>query len=319
VLAVQQVLPDVAVVHGRWPAVKRQNTASLQVDAVATTVVLGQGAERTVVDPGASHAHGLALRQTLWCQQGARVTAVVNTHAHAEQVLGNGALAAPVMALAATAQAMQKRCSQCLASLTQDLGESAMQGTQIVLPHMVLREGQWLRSVGRAWWVQEMRWAHTESDLVLWSPRSGLAAPGGGVVLVGGLVDGRWPVLAQGSVLGWLKALERLQAMQPDWLIGQHLVAGPGQVQGVLQRQHAYLCGILAHAWSRLERGQSEAEGVQDVVLPQPWPQPEAAALPAWQQQHQFNQRRAWREAEQLWLDRQAWPLSCASDPDIGR
>jgi glyoxylase-like metal-dependent hydrolase (beta-lactamase superfamily II) len=254
------------------------------------------------------------------------VAAVINTHAHAEQVLGNGALAAPVMALAGTAQAMQARCPQCLASLTHEMGEPAMHGTRIVLPEQVLHEGQWLQVGGRSWWVQEMQRAHTESDLVLWTPSPGAHANAnapvqakGGVVLVGGLVDGRWPVLAQGSVLGWLQALDRLRVMQPDWLIGQHLVAGPSQVQPVLQRQHGYLCGILAHAWRRLEQGQSEAEGVQGMMPPATWPTPEPRLVQAWQQQHVFNQRRAWREAEQLWLDRQAWPNTCGSAPDVRR
>jgi hypothetical protein len=113
--------------------------------------------------------------------------------------------------------------------------------------------------------------------------------------------------------------LEKLQAMQPDWLIGQHLVAGPPQVQPVLQRQRDYLCGILGHAWHRLELGQSEAEGVQGLVPPVHWPQPEAGLAPAWRQQHLFNQRRAWREAEQLWLDRKPLPLTCGSAPDVRR
>jgi len=321
-LTLQQVLPDVAVVHGRWPTVLHTGIAAMRAEPVVTTVVLGQGPERTVVDPGPSHQAGVALRDSLTCQHGARVAAVINTHAHAEQVLGNSALAAPVMALAGTAQAMQARCPQCLASLTHEMGGIAMQGTRIVLPERLLHEGQWLHTGGRSWWVQEMRQAHTENDLVLWSPSSGTPAKvqaKGGLVVVGGLVDGRWPVLAQGSVLGWLQALDRLQAMQPDWLIGQHLVAGPVQVQPVLQRQRGYLCGILAHAWRRLEQGQSEAEGVQGLVPPATWPTPEPGQVQAWQQQHVFNQRRAWREAEQLWLERQAWPNACGSAPDVRR
>lgn len=321
-LALQAVLPGVVVVHGLWPATASMDPASVRPDRMATTVVLGQGRTLTVVDPGPTQRVGHALQTILQCRQRARVTALVNTHAHAEQVLANSAFVAPVMALSGTAQAMRKRCPQCLASLQDDLGAQAMQGTRIVLPQQILREGQSLPIGGRRWWVREMRQAHTENDLVLWSPeRENLASahPKGGVVLVGGLVDGRWPVLAQGSVLGWLQALDQLQAMQPDWLIGQHVVAGPHQVQPALQRQRDYLCGVLGHAWRRLEQGQSEAEGVQDLALPVHWPSPEAGAEKAWQRQHLFNQRRAWREAEQLWLEHQAWPLACGSAPDVGR
>lgn len=321
-LVLQTVLPGVAVVHGQWPTRMATDRAVVHPDRIATTVVLGQGRDRAVVDPGPTLRVGQALQNSLLCRHGARVTAIVNTHAHAEQVLANSAFAVPVMALAATAQAMRQRCPQCLAALREDLGAQALQGTRIVLPRQLLSEGQSLSMGGRQWQVHAMRQAHTENDLVLWSPEVASRSadhPRGGLVLVGGLVDGRWPVLAQGSVLGWLQALDRLQAMQPDWLIGQQVVAGPQQVQTVLQRQRDYLCGVLGHAWRRLEQGQSEGEGVQDLELPVHWPAPEAGALQAWQQQHLFNQHRAWREAEQLWLERQAWPASCGSAPDVGR
>lgn len=321
-LALQAVLPGVAVVHGQWPAPMATDRAAVHPDRIATTVVLGQGRDRAVVDPGPTMRVGQALQQSLWCQQGARVTAIVNTHAHAEQVLANSAFVVPVMALPATAQAMRQRCPQCLVSLREDLGAQALQGTRIVLPTRLLDEGQSLFMGGRQWRVFQMRQAHTETDLVLWSPEVASAAtdhPKGGVVLVGGLVDGRWPVLAQGSVLGWLQALDRLQAMQPDWLIGQQVVAGPKQVQAVLQRQRDYLCGVLGHAWRRLEQGQSEVDGLQDLVVPVHWPLPGAESKLAWQRQHLFNQRRAWREAEQLWLERQVWPAACGSVPDVGR
>lgn len=325
-LTFQTVVPGVAVVHGHWPALAGTALTPERPARLATTVVLGQGREVTVVDPGPTWGVGRALQTTLQCRQQARVTGLVNTHAHAEQVLANSAFQVSVRALSGTVQAMNKRCPQCLAALREDLGAQALQGTRIVLPSQTLHDGQSLQAGGRLWQVREMLQAHTESDLVLWSQgasdgksRGESESQSGGVVLAGGLVDGRWPVLAQGRVLGWLQALDRLQAMQPDWLIGQHIVAGPQQVRPVLQRQRDYLCGLLSHAWRRLEQGQSEAEGVQGLAVPAHWPVPEAKDAPAWRQQHLFNQLRAWREVEQLWLERQAWPTPCGSAPDVGR
>lgn len=313
-LPLQTVLPGVAVVHGHWPAVEAERP-----DHLATTVVLGQGAEVTVLDPGPSRRAGLALQNTLRCQQKARVTGVINSHAHAEQVLANSAFRVRVKALVGTVRSMRQRCPECLATLRQDLGAQALQGTRIMQPHATLQEGQTLHIGGRVWQVQAMLQAHTESDLVLWSPGREGGPAREGVVLAGGLVDGRWPVLAQGSVIGWLAALDRVQAMQPQWLIGQHAVAGPQQVPQVLQRQRAYLCGLLGHAWRKLEQGQSEAETVQGLALPAQWPAPDAKQAQAWRQQHMFNQLRAWREAEQMWLSEQAWPAACGSTPDIVR
>ncbi|MBP8149645.1 MAG: hypothetical protein KAY21_08010, partial [Limnohabitans sp.] len=246
-IPLESVLPGIRVVHGDWPAKAGHGRA-------ATTVVLGQGQQVTVVDPGPTRQVGRALQSTLQCQH-SRVTGLINTHAHAEQVLANSAFAVPVASTQGTAQAMAKRCPDCKAAMVAELGARALQGTRIVLPQQGLQDGQILELGGRRWQVLDMPHAHTESDLVLWSPPEKIA-------IVGGLVDGRWPVLAQGSVLGWLRALSQFQTLSPDWLVGQHVVRGPGQVKPVVERQQRYLCGLVEHAWRSLEQGLSEAEGV---------------------------------------------------------
>ncbi|MGV0959226.1 MAG: MBL fold metallo-hydrolase [Limnohabitans sp.] len=303
----QPVLPGVSVVHGLWPAVHAGGAAH-----AATTVVLGAGATVTVVDPGPSRQAGQALQRWLKCRQHARVVALINTHAHAEQVLANSAFAVSVSATAGTILRMRQRCPDCLAAMKSDLGADALKGTRIVLPDRALKDGQVLQAGGRSWQVVEVRDAHTESDLVLWSASDRLA-------VVGGLVDGaRLPVLAQGRVLGWLQALDNVQAMQPQWLVGQHLVSGPGQVQAALQAQRDYLCGLVRYAWQGLDRGWSEAEAIHSLKLPQRWAAPSAAEQESRRQQHQFNQLRAWREMEAWWMDQKPLPDSCVSPPDIG-
>lgn len=325
---IQRVLPGVSVVHGRWPSVTSQGHAHS-----VTTVVLGQGADVTLVDPGPTERVGQALQRTLACHEPgfARPTGLINTHAHAEQVLANAAWAdtlpgevasppVPVAATQGTQDAMRQRCPDCLAAMHRDLGDEALRGTRIVLPSQVLQAGQWVSAGGRLWQVHEMRHAHTESDLVLWSAEEA-------IVLVGGLVDGEGlPVLAQGSVQGWLHALARMRGWQPKWLVGQQVVRGPGQVQAVLQRQQQYLCGLVQAAWQGLEQGWSEAEMAQKLTVPLAWSEassPTARASTALHQQHLFNQLRAWREVELTWLDQSIqaspWPALCASFPDVFR
>lgn len=300
----ETVLPGIQVAHGDWPA-------KAEHGRVATTVVLGQGQQVTVIDPGPTRQVGKILQTALQCQH-ARVTGLINTHAHAEQVLANSAFAVPVAATHGTAQAMTKRCPACKAAMAAELGSRALQGTRIVLPQQFLQDGQILNLGGRRWLVMDMPHAHTESDLVLWSPSEKIA-------IVGGLVDGRWPVLAQGSVLGWLQALSQLQALSPDWLVGQHVVRGPGQVQTVLMRQQHYLCGLVEHAWRSMDLGLSEAEGLQALAPPAGWPVTTEQQAPEWQRQHVFNQLRAWREIEPLWMARKPRPALCDSAPDVRR
>lgn len=379
-LSWQTVLPGVAVVHGKWHAVTEDGRSH-----VATTVVLGQNAHLTVIDPGPTYGVGQALQQDLKCRYPTpSVTRLINTHAHAEQVLANAAWVPEalaervtfdsasrlltqgvstvvtkgdgvgaglvVAATQGTLQAMRQRCPDCLAALQHDLGEQALRGTRIVLPTEVLQDGQMVEAGGRTWQVHDMRHAHTESDLVLWSPQEG-------IVLAGGLVDGDvLPVLAQGSVQGWLKALALIRSWRPQWLVGQHLVRGPGHVQAALQRQQHYLCSLVSYAWKGLERGWTEAEAVQQVPWPVAWATgslsdgptlqkamellssgqhrgdfsasaQQAKAQEGWKtqqrQQHAFNQLRAWREVELSWLDQaerpSPWASWCTLTPDVGR
>jgi len=304
----QEVLPGIAVAHGLWAS-----TGSGRAPHAVTTVVLVQDQQVTVVDPGPSRQAGEALKQSIRCRLQSQVAGLINTHAHAEQVLANSAFRVPVWATLGTAASMQARCPDCLAAMTEDLGSAALKGTHIVLPDRVLQEGQSLVMAGRQWEVRVMRQAHTESDLVLWAAAEGIA-------LVGGLVDGdRLPVLAQGRVLGWLHALDEIQTWQPQWLIGQHLVSGPGHARVSLQRQRSYLCDLVRTAWQGMNAGLSEAEALQSLKLSPVWSAGEMSQQEARRQQHQFNQLRAWREIEPLWMARQPWPAQCGSAPDIGR
>jgi glyoxylase-like metal-dependent hydrolase (beta-lactamase superfamily II) len=298
--ALLSVLPGLSVVHGRWPALD-----PLTPDHVVTTVLLVQGREVTVLDPGPSQAQGLWLQRSLRCGPGQRVVRLINSHAHAEQTLANAAFAAPVAATALTAAAMRGRCPDCLASMRADLGAAALRGTRIRLPTQVLHDGQTMQMGGRAWQVLEMRHAHTESDLVLWNADEQIA-------LAGPLVDGARLVLAQGSLQGWLDALDRLSTLKPRWLIGQHIVAQGDEVPTALAHQRQAICQWVRRAWQGLEQGWTEAEALQHWLA-----SAERVGTEADQRLQRFNLLRAWREMEERWLSLQTMPQAC-STPDVG-
>ena len=290
----QALLPGIAVRHEHWLLHAKDSRPHW-----ASSVVLWQGRRAVVLDPGATRCSGLQLQRAMDRLAGRRlkVDLVINSHAHAEQVLANSAWSAPVAALMGTQAAMQQRCPDCLASLTQDLGTQALRGTRIVQPGQVLRSGQVLQAGGRQWQVLDMPLAHTQNDLLLWSSADG-------VLLAGGLLDGQRLVLAQGRVTGWLQALERMAALQPRWLIGQHLVAGPGEAQAAIERQRQALCELVRRSWQGLEQWQTEAQALADL------PREGTAAD---QRLAGFNLARAWREMEVLWLGQEPMPQACAA------
>ncbi len=283
-------------VHVWQPAVDQEPNAG-NAGHVSPTTVLVHGQRAWVIDPGPSLRQGQRLVARVRCVWGAHIERVINTHAHADNVLANAAFAdaqrtgrVSVLATARTSDTMRQRCPGCLADLTDRVGVSAMAGTQIVLPDALLRPGEELHFGPHRLQLREVRNAHTQSDLVLWNDAHRIA-------WVGGLVYGqRLPELAQGSLLGWRQALSDVQTLQPLWVVGATLAGHrPGDAQRAIAATDAYLAQVQQQVLQGMEAGQQVSE----------LPVRAAAPFARWagHERHGFNLQRAWRELEPAWMD----------------
>jgi glyoxylase-like metal-dependent hydrolase (beta-lactamase superfamily II) len=294
-------LPWQRVAAGVWswsPAAEAEISHANAGHVVPTTVVL-HGGDALLIDPGPSHAHGQRVRRSLACRFGAQVRWIVNTHAHAENVLGNSAFAdrvaagsAEILASAATRAGMAQRCPDCLASLTDKAGADAMVGTRIVLPTRTLAEGDVLRVGPYRLEVRRIEQGHTDGDLVLWDAQRRL-------LWTGGLVYGqRVPELAQGSLDGWLVALDRLAALRPRVVVGNvvSLASDANSLPPALTGTQAYLSGLRAAVLNAMDQG-LQASDATSVTLPaySPWA--------GHAERQGFNAQRAWRELEPKWME----------------
>jgi glyoxylase-like metal-dependent hydrolase (beta-lactamase superfamily II) len=279
---------------------------------VAPTTALVAGAEALVIDPGPSQRHGARVRQSLACRFQAEVRWIVNTHAHAENVLANAAFAdwavAGRLSIAAsepTRAAMQQRCPACLAGLTARAGAEAMAGTHIVEPTHTLLPGQTLTLGPLTLAVLPLEQGHTGGDLLLWNAQHR-------ILWAGGLVyDGRIPELAQGRLDAWLAALDRLQAQGARHVVSAVVSSadGPGQAPAALGATRAYLQALRDGVLQAMHAGrQPQDAGVGVVALP---------AYRHWAgyaERHGFNVQRAWRELEPVWMEQGA-PLLIPQAP----
>lgn len=287
----RQVAPGVWV----WSPPQVADVSGANAGFVMPVSALVDGPRAWVIDPGPSYLHGRRVRTSLRCQTGAEVVGVVNTHAHAENVLGNAAFAdgTPIHALNETADAMAVRCPQCLESLTARVGTAATAGTRIVLPTHRLEPG-----VELAWGhfrlqVLPPEQGHTDGDLLLWWPAHAW-------LWAGGLAyEGRVPELAQGSLEGWLAALDRLMALQPRGVVSATVSVADAvvPVPAALPATRGYLLALRDAVWAAMDAGASP----HDTAL---------LALPAYAhwvgyaERHGFNAQRAWRELEPAWMGR---------------
>jgi glyoxylase-like metal-dependent hydrolase (beta-lactamase superfamily II) len=292
----QRLAPGIWV----WAPERVHDVSAANGGFVAPVTAVIDRNEALLIDPGPSRAHGLRVRQSLRCRFGARVTAIVNTHAHAEHVLANSAFVSErsrgsvrIWAAAGTQAAMQQRCAQCLASLRRLAGLAALRGTTWVVPDAPLAPGDALVLGRHRVQVVAVEQGHTEADLVLRHAVSG-------VVWAGGLVyDGRLPELAQGSLLQWLEALARLQALSPRTVVATSvshqspLGTGPHSIAATRDYLDSLRTGVLA----AMDEGLSPWDARQLDL-------PRFSGWVGYAERHTFNVQRAWRELEPVWMDR---------------
>ncbi|MFN3629582.1 MAG: MBL fold metallo-hydrolase [Casimicrobiaceae bacterium] len=282
-----------------WPATDTGERRVHPTGHVAATTVIVHGREALVIDPGPTHRHGVRLKRAVACRFQAQVRWIINTHAHAENVLANSAFAdraasgrTRILATETTRQMMAQRCANCLASMTRRLGEVALQGTTIVLPTETLRAGDVLHFGRWRLEVMEVRNAHSESDLMLWDRTRR-------ILWTGGLVEaGRIPELAQGSLKGWLAVLEQVRGLRPRQLIAADgVVAHGAHAHRAIEDAEHYLLGLRDAVASAIEAGLGAHE--IDSKVPQG-----RLLRPADAERHALNLQRAWRELEAAWFER---------------
>lgn len=295
-----------------WSPAEPQEVSPDNAGHVVPTSVLIDGEQALLVDPGPSLRHGQRVRASLACRFGVQARWIVNTHAHAENVLANVAWAdriesgqTTVLATEGTRAAMEQRCPACLQSLIDRVGAQAMDGTAIVWPTRTLSEGDVLAVGAQRLRVMLVEQGHTGSDLVLWHERQRL-------LWVGGLVyDRRLPELAQGRVDDWLSALDRLAALEPRHVIGAVVSSASGaEAPPAIAVTRIYLQTLREEVLRAMDEGRHAGESDQ-------------VRMPAWRgwaghaQRQAFNVQRAWRELEPLWMQ-QATPPP-ASTEQVGR
>jgi glyoxylase-like metal-dependent hydrolase (beta-lactamase superfamily II) len=281
-----------------WRGVVAEISAA-NLGQVAPTSLLIDGGQAAVIDPGPSFLHANRVRRSVECRFGAHVRWVVNTHAHAENVLGNvafadllGAADFDIVSTAATLAAMKERCPACLASLTARVGTPRMAGTHIVLPSRSVGPGEILAVGGQRLQVMEIEQGHTEGDLVLWLPALK-------ILWAGGLVyQGRVPELSQGSLDGWLSALDHLDTLAPERIVSAAVSeqSKPGKLPEAMHATRAYLAALRAGVLQAMDRGHQPQES--GLV-----PLPAFADWAGYAERHTFNVQRAWRELEPIWMD----------------
>lgn len=215
-----------------------------------------------VIDTGASRRRGEAMIEAIARVTDKPVRLVIVTHAVQEFLFGNAAFAArgvPILAHAKSLELMRSRCEHCLANLKQLLGETAMAGTQLVLPDRLVSDSGTLGWAGRRLQLFHYGWAATPGDLAVFDPQSG-------VLFAGGLLSvRRVPELRDGKLDAWVAALARMTHIPATSIVPGH---GPLATPAALPVMRDYLRALDAKVRALYAENRSLLETLDAADLP---------------------------------------------------
>lgn len=214
-----------------------------------------------VIDTGGSFKVGAALRAAIGRTTPKPICYVINTHVHPDHLFGNAAFVdsgAEFVGHAKLSAALAARAASYTAGLERELGAQA-QGSRIVPPTRLVDDELALDLGGRRLVLHAWPTAHTDNDLSVWDEKTGT------LWLSDLLFVKRIPVV-DGSVLGWLRALEKLRQLAP-----RHVVPGHGPPDppwpGALDEEAAYLQLLVREVRAAIKDDRTLSQAVDSVGL----------------------------------------------------
>ncbi|HEY2395150.1 MAG TPA: quinoprotein relay system zinc metallohydrolase 2 [Rudaea sp.] len=239
-----------------------------------------------VIDTGGSVRTGRALREAIRQRTSLPVCYVINTHVHVDHVLGNAAFRADMpkyVGHAMLSAALMRSRELFLRDYAADLDSPASAG-QIIAPDVGVIDSLELDLGGRKLRLKAWPKAHTDCDLTVIDEASS-------TMFTGDLLfRERIPAL-DGSVIGWLAAIDTLAKVHAD-----HVVPGHGPVgtdlAAALVPERRYLRSLAKDVRAAIARGESMSDAVAHVAAE------ERSYWLLWGAAHAHNVTRAYQELE---------------------
>src|SRR5436190_5577491 len=233
-LPVAEVATGVFMHSGALPLMTRENEGAI----ANIGFVLGRDGV-AVIDTGGSVREGRRLLAAIRMRTSKPIRYVISTHAHPDHIFGHAAFEnenALFIGHRNLPRALAMRGQLYLDAYRRLLGAEIMADVKIVAPTQLVTEDLHLDLGGRRLALKAWRTAHSDSDLTVVDEDTG-------TLFAGDLVVSKHIPVLDGSILGWLRALDAIAQMPIKRILPGH---GPvmDNWAGAVAQQRRYLEGL---------------------------------------------------------------------------
>jgi quinoprotein relay system zinc metallohydrolase 2 len=241
-LPISEVAPDVYVHFGANELMNAQNYGAI----ANVGFVVGADAV-AVIDTGGSVLEGRALREAVQRVTNKVIKYVINTHGHPDHVFGNAAFEAPAIFVGHhnLARALATNGPFYIKTFRREM-ESVLDDVKIVSPTLVVDDEVKLDLGHRSLIVKAWRTSHTDNDLTVFDPTSG-------VLFAGDLLFVQHVPVLDGSVIGWLKTIDDLARIPATRVVPGH--GGVSDWPNALAAERTYLQRLMSDCRDLIKRG----------------------------------------------------------------
>lgn len=238
-----------------------------------------------VIDSGPTYQYAKQAHAAIMKAYGKKpVPYVINTHLHDDHWLGNGYYKEQGATIIGSAHMKKAVDTTATTRMERSIDKEAFAGTKPVMPDIYVDKEYTFKMAQHSIEIKQLTdIAHTSGDIVITLPLRN-------TVLVGDICFSESVLsLRDGDIKGWLNALEKIDAMKWDYLVGGH---GRKTGKDATYLTRSYLTALLENVRAAIEDGVEINDVTQTVTMD------EFSAVPLYDELHSKNVFKAYQLLE---------------------